>query len=133
MLGIYVHTHWAYNRPYAVRTWSLADWEGFLTGLAWLGYDQVLLWPLLDAMPERPTPSDVEYLQTIHHVIDQAHDRFDMRVAVVVCANTMGNQRAADYTYQERPYFPCERKINPRDAEFYCLWLTTLIELPFRQ
>ncbi len=117
MLGIYVHTHWAYNRPYAARTWSLADWEGFLAGLAFLGYDQVLLWPLLDAMPARPTPSDIEYLQTVHQVIDRAHDRFGMQVAVVVCANTMGNQQAADYAYHARPYFRCERKINPRDSE----------------
>jgi hypothetical protein len=116
LLGIYVHTHWAYNRPYAARTWSLADWKGFLAGMASLGYDHLLLWPLLDAMPERPTPSDVEYLRTAHQVIDHAHNRFGMQVAVVVCANTMGNEHAADYAYYARPYFRCERKINPRDS-----------------
>ena len=57
-------------------------------------------------------------------MIDLAHGRFDMKVAVVVCANTMGNQHAADYTYQERPYFRCERKINPRDSAAVQQFLT---------
>jgi hypothetical protein len=102
----------------------LADWEGYLTGLAFLGYDQVLLWPMLDAIPEHPTVSDVEYLQTVRQVIDMAHDRFGMKVAVLVCANTMGNEQAADYTYDERPYFRCERKIDPGDSGAIRCFLT---------
>ena len=40
MLGMYVHTHWGYHHPYAARTWSLADWKGYLGALRALGYGE---------------------------------------------------------------------------------------------
>ena len=36
----------------------------------------------------------------------------------------MGNQQAADYTCHARPYFRCERKIDPRDSEEVQQFLT---------
>ena len=45
MLGMYVHTHWGYNRPYSARRWTVADWEGYLEGLSRLGFDTVKVWP----------------------------------------------------------------------------------------
>jgi hypothetical protein len=114
MLGMYVHTHWGYNRPYSARTWTLADWDGFLAGLQRLGYDMVMVWPLFDCMPAEPTASDREYLATLARAIDRAHAAYGMRVALVSCPNTIGNDEAARYTYPERPYFVCEKKVNPK-------------------
>jgi len=116
MLGLYVHTHWGYHRPYAARTWTSADWEGFLAGLSGLGYDTVMVWPLFDCMPATPTASDREYLNTLGGAIRSAQQRHGMRVAVVACANTIGNAEAERYTYPERPYFRCEWKVNPKSA-----------------
>jgi len=113
LVGMYVHTHWGYRHPYAARTWSLHDWEGYLEGISQLGYDMVMVWPQLDCMPPYPTASDRAGLETIAGMIDIAHDRFDMRVAISVCANVMGNEKAASYTFRERPYFGCENRINP--------------------
>ena len=115
MLGMYIHTHWGYNHPYAARTWTLADWEGYLEGLSVLGYDFVMIWPLLDSMPPVPNASDRAFLEMIAHAIDLAHVRFGMRVAVIVCPNTIGNDAASRYTFQERPYFTCEKKVDPKD------------------
>ena len=117
MLGMYVHTHWGYRRPYAARAWTRADWEGYLDGLAQLGYDLVMVWPQLDAMPPVPNASDRAFLDTIAHAIDVAHTRFGMRVAITACANAIGNQRAADYDFHTRPYFVCENRIDPKDAD----------------
>jgi hypothetical protein len=115
MLGIYIHTHWGYNHPYAARTWTLADWEGYLDGLAKLGYDFVMIWPLLDSMPPVPNASDRAFLEKIGQAIDLAHSRHNMRMAIIVCPNTIGNEAAARYTFQERPYFACEKKVDPGD------------------
>jgi hypothetical protein len=115
MLGMYIHTHWGYNHPYAARTWTLADWEGYLGGLAALGYDFIMIWPLLDSMPPVPNASDRAFLEMIAHAIDLAQVRFGMRVAVIACPNTIGNDAASRYTFQERPYFTCEQKVDPRD------------------
>ncbi|MCL5998203.1 MAG: hypothetical protein M1546_19450 [Chloroflexi bacterium] len=116
MLGMYVHTHWGYNHPYAARTWTLHDWDEYLNGLQSLGYDFVALWPQLDCMPAQPNASDLAYLNTIRQAIDLAHDRYGMRFAVLACPNTIGNERAAAYRFEQRPYFVCERKIDPKDT-----------------
>jgi hypothetical protein len=117
MLGLYVHTHWAYNHPYAARTWTLADWQGFLDGTAKLGYDLLMVWPLLDCMPPEPTASDREALGTLAQAIDIAHQAHGMRVAIVSCPNTIGNEQSPRYAYTQRPYFVCEKKVNPKAPE----------------
>src|SRR5947209_3273191 len=114
-LGMYVHTHWAYNRPYAARAWTEEDWRGYLGGLVRLGYNTLMFWPLLDCMPAEPNASDRRFLEKIARVIDLAHDTLGMRFIVVACPNTIGNDKAAGYAYEERPYFVCERKVNPKD------------------
>src|SRR5512141_823087 len=115
MLGMYVHTHWGYNHPYAARTWTLADWRGYLSGLQKLGYNLVMFWPLVDSMPAHPTPSDQAFLERTAQVIDLAHAQFGMKFLITLGPNVIGNERAADYRYEERPFFVCEHKVNPAD------------------
>ena len=115
-LGMYVHTHWHYNHPYAARTWTLDDWRGLLSGLRGLGYDFVQVWPMVDIMPDPLTPSDHAHLARLGSVIDMAHDSFGMKVIVGACANTVGNDTAAGFSFENRPYFVAERKINPGSA-----------------
>lgn len=115
MLGMYVHTHWGYHRPYAARAWTDADWEGYLQGLATLGFDFLMIWPQLDCMPPEPTPSDRAWLARVNRAIGTAQQQFGMRVAITVCANTIGNEKAAGYPFESRPYFVCEKKVNPSD------------------
>src|ERR1035437_1445279 len=115
MLGMYVHTHWGYNHPYAARSWTLEDWEGYLAGLNELGYEMVMVWPLLDCMPAEPTASDRDFLAMLGRMIDLAHGRYGMKVAITAAPNTIGNEKSAAYSFAERPYFICENKINPKD------------------
>lgn len=116
MLGMYVHQHWSYNHPYNARTWTLEDWRGYLDGIKRLGYNMVLIWPVLETVPEPMTPSDRENLERIGDVIDMAHDDFAMRAYIVLCPNNRGKPEAANYTFEERPFFGTERRVNPADA-----------------
>lgn len=115
MLGMYIHMHWSYRHPYAARTWSVPDWRAYLTGLRSLGYDFIQIWPMLDSMPPEPTESDLAFLGRLGQVIRMAQDEMGMRVTVVSCPNTIGNERSASYTFEDRPYFACEWKVNPAD------------------
>jgi hypothetical protein len=124
IVGMYVHQHWAYNHPYAARTWSLDDWRGYLDGLHVLGYNAVMIWPVLETMPDPLTPSDEVNLDKISRVIDMAHQTFGMCVYLALCPNVAANTpKASKYTFEQRPFFHCERRIDPRDAEA----LTTLV------
>ncbi len=115
MLGMYVHTHWGYHRPYSARRWTVEDWSHYLEGLSRLGFDTVKVWPQIDTMPLVPTASDRAYLHTLAQMTDIAHSRFGMKVILVLAPNCMGNPHAAKYDFASRPYFACEKKINPRD------------------
>jgi hypothetical protein len=117
MVGMYVHQHWSYNHPYAARTWTYEDWTGYLDGLKKLGYNTVLIWPVLETIPNPMTPSDQENLDKLARVIDFAHDQLDMRVLITLCPNVVARDaEAAKYTFVERPFFYCDLRINPADA-----------------
>ena len=116
LLGIYVHQHWSYKHPYAARTWTLDDWRGYLDGVKRLGYNTVLIWPVLETVPEPMTPSDHANLDRIAKVIAMAHSQFSMRAYFVLCPNNRGKDEAAQYTFEDRPFFGTERRINPADA-----------------
>lgn len=116
MLGMYVHTHWSYQHPYAARTWTLRDWQQYLTGLKSLGYDIVMIWPLLDLMPLELTDSDRTFLSKIGQVIDWAHGTLQMKVAIIVGANIIGNEKAREFTFEDRPYFICEQRTDLNDS-----------------
>lgn len=115
MLGMYIHMHWSYNHPYAARTWELEDWRSYLTGLRSLGYDFIQIWPMLDSMPPEPTASDLAFLEKLGRVIRMAQNEMGMKVTIVSCPNTIGNENSSSYGFEDRPYFSCERKLNPAD------------------
>jgi len=118
IVGVYVHQHWSYNHPYAARTWTMDDWTGYLDGLKKIGFNSVLIWPVLETMPNPLTPSDTENLKKIAQVIELAHNELDMRVFIALCPNVVArDEEASKYTFQERPFFYTDKRINPADAE----------------
>lgn len=117
IIGMYIHQHWAYNHPYAARTWPLEDWRGYLDGLGRIGYNTIMIWPMLETMPDPLTPSDVENIEKIARVIDMAHREFDMKVFLTLSPNAVArNDEAARYTFQDRPFFYCDDRADPGDA-----------------
>src|SRR5579872_1682284 len=78
IVGMYVHQHWPYHHPYAARTWTLEDWRGYADGLHRLGYNAILIWPVLETMPDPLTASDQANLGKIAKVIDMLHEQFGM-------------------------------------------------------
>ncbi len=116
ILGMYVHQHWAYNHPYAARTWTLEDWRGYLDGLHKLGYNMVLIWPMLETMPDPLTSSDEANITKIAAVIDMAHHDFGMRASIVLCPNVSAkNEEARKYNFEKRPFFHTDDRVDPAD------------------
>ncbi|MHB0999122.1 MAG: hypothetical protein ACYC27_07740 [Armatimonadota bacterium] len=112
-LGMYVHMHWGYSHPYAARTWTMDDWRGYAQGLSALGYNMIMIWPMFETMPEPLTPSDKAHLIKIRNVIDLLHSDFGMRVLITLGPNTIGNEKAGDYTFETRPFFSSDLRLNP--------------------
>jgi hypothetical protein len=117
VLGLYMHQHWSYNYPYAVRTWTLNDWKGFLGGLQKLGYNYALICPMLDNMPDPLTSSDSANIKKIAEVIHYAHKELNMKVGIVLCPNVSPkNGEASKYSFEQRPFFHTDERVDPGDA-----------------
>lgn len=116
MISMYVHQHWSYNHPYAARTWTLDDWKGYLEGLSILGYNTVFIWAVMETMPLPTTPSDQAFIGKMVSVIDFAHS-IGMRVFFPICPNVTvkDNAESQKYTYESRPFFYTDERVNPRD------------------
>jgi len=117
LLAMYVHMHWAYNYPYAARTWSIDDWRGYARGLSSLGYNAVMIWPMNETMPDPLTPSDKAFLDKIRDVIRMLHDDVGFTVWICLGPNTVGNDRAAEFTFENRPFFQTDLRLNPGDPK----------------
>ncbi len=118
MVGMYIHQHWPYNHPYAARTWTDDDWHGYLDALHKLGFNMVQIWPMLETVPNPPTPSDEANLAKIGRVIDMAHNEFNMKVWIVLCPNVAPiDEAAARVTFEKRHFFYTDRRVDPGDPE----------------
>jgi len=116
MLGMYVHQHWAYRHPYAARTWTLEDWRGYAGGLRRIGYDTVMIWPMLETMPDPPTASDWETVERVAAVIAMLHEELSMRALLVLTPNVAArDEEASRYAFADRPFFHCDTRIDPAD------------------
>jgi len=116
IIGMYVHQHWPYNHPYAARTWALEDWRGYASGLKQLGFNTVLIWPVLETMPEPLTPSDRANLYKIARVIHMLHRELGMRAWIALCPNVAADPtEAAKATFKTRHFFYSDVRVNPAD------------------
>ena len=116
MVGMYVHQHWPYRRPYAARTWTIEDWRGYADAMKQLGFNTFLVWPMLETMPEPLTSSDRASLIKMGKVIEMLHKEFGMRVYICLCPNIIADSKeAAKLRFTKRHYYYCDVMINPGD------------------
>jgi hypothetical protein len=116
LVGMYIHQHWPYNYPYAARTWRVEDYRGYCGGLKALGYNTVMIWPVLETMPSPLTPSDRACLERIAAVIDMLHGELGMRVYLALCPNVSAkDEEARQATFEQRHFFYCDTRVNPAD------------------
>jgi hypothetical protein len=118
IVGMYIHQHWPYNYPYAARTWRVEDYRSYCGGLKALGYNTVMIWPILETMPSPLTRSDRASLKKIAAVIDMLHRELGMRVYFALCPNVGAkDEEARKASFEQRHFFYCDTRVNPADPE----------------
>lgn len=131
IIGMYVHEHWPYKHPYAARTWTLEDWRGYAYGLRALGYNTILIWPMIEMMSRPLTPSDDASLEKHARVIDLLHEELGMRVGIVLSPNVIGDERADRATFEARYFYRSVTLVNPGETaavQNMMAWRETLLE-----
>ena len=70
--GFYLHTHWAFNYPFAVRSWTRQDFKGMFNFLRALDFDRVMIWPITEALPPPLSIEDGCYLDDRRAIVADA-------------------------------------------------------------
>lgn len=114
--SMYAHLHWAYKRPYALRSWTLDDWKRYVDLLTHLGYNAIQIWPMVELMPHPLSAEDEAYLSRFAELIDYAQQQRGMKVFIGSCPNNI-TEDARGVPIAEREYFEFERLLDPADPD----------------
>lgn len=71
-VGFYLHAGWVYRHPFAVRSWTPKDYAGMFQVLKAFGYDQVMMWPVVEAIPMPLSDADKAALVAFRDTFETA-------------------------------------------------------------
>jgi hypothetical protein len=70
--GFYIHCGWAFDRPFAPHSWTRADFAGMFKLLRHMGFDTVMYWPQIEAVPAPISEQDAAALRNVRDIIGDA-------------------------------------------------------------
>ena len=129
--GFYLHEGWFFNYPFAVRTWSREDFAKMFRLLRLMGYDQVGIWPMLEAIPMPLNEADKQSLREFRHTIDDAHAA-QLECWLVQCPNLTPDPSIAAKPWSQRNPYHAWRQVRLDDraqAKPYLAHRTAMISI----
>ena len=107
-VGFYLHAGWVYRHPFAVRSWSPNDYAGMFRLLKGFGYDRVMMWPVVEAIPMPLSDADRASLVAFRDTIDAARTA-GLEAWFVQAANLTTDPSVAAKPWRDR-VFPAGAK-----------------------
>jgi len=129
--GFYLHEGWFFNYPFAVRTWQRDDFAKMFMLLKSMGYDQVGIWPMLEAIPMPLHEKDKLALNEFRNTIDDAH-KASLECWLMQCPNLTPDSSVLSKPWQQRnPYHNWKniRLDDPGQADPYLLHRTAMMAI----
>ena len=129
--GFYLHEGWFFNYPFAVRTWAREDFSKMFQLLRNMGYDQVAIWPMLEAIPMPLSVVDSVALSMFKPTIDDAHFA-SLECWLVQCANLTPDPSISAKPWNQRnPYHIWKhvRLDDPKEAMPYLAHRSKMISI----
>ena len=114
--GFYLHTSWEFAYPFAVRSWSGDDFKRFFSFLQLLDFNLVMFWPLTEAMPAPLSAPDLEELDQMRELVDEAHE-CGLDFWMTFCANTTSRPEIAEQPFKSRHLYPFRVEVRLDDPE----------------
>ena len=116
--GLYVHGCWLYNYPFATHSWSHEDYDHMFRLLKLLGYDRVMLWPMMEGIPMPMSAEDAGALCAYRGIIEDAHQAgLECRSTQSVCTT---EQTIAEKPWLNRNFYAVRKDVrldDPAQAE----------------
>jgi hypothetical protein len=116
--GLYVHACWLYNYPFATRRWSHKDYDHMFRLLKLLGYDRVMLWPMMEGIPMPMSAEDADALRDYRKIIEDAHQEgLECWLTLSLCTT---DQKIAEKPWLNRNLYAVRKDVrldDPAQAE----------------
>jgi hypothetical protein len=129
--GFYLHEGWFFNYPFAVRTWNREDFAKMFNLLKLMGYDQVGIWPMLEAIPMPLSKNDSLALRDFRQTIDDAHDAL-LDCWLIQCPNLTPDPSIGKKPWNQRNPYHVWRNVclaDPKEAEPYLAHRSMIISV----
>jgi len=117
--GFYLHAAWKYEYPYSVRTWSRENYDQMFHLLKRLGFDTVMLWPVVEAVPMPISDADAKAVRGFRSTITDAQ-RAGLECWLVYCPAVTCRPEIATRPWRERSlyaFMETARLDTPAQAE----------------
>lgn len=112
--GFYLHEGWFFNYPFAVRTWQREDFSNMFRLLRLMGYDQVGIWPMLEAIPMPLSKPDSLGLTEFRNTIEDARST-QLECWIMQCPNLTPDPGIAAKPWNQRNPYPVWRNVRMDD------------------
>ncbi len=129
--AFYLHCGWAFDHPFAPRSWSRADYDGVFRLLKRLGFDTVMYWPQIEAMPAPLSSGDARELAGIRDIIEDARTS-GLECWMAMTPNLMSPAELAAKPFRERnPYkhYRTARLDDPKQAGAYLAHRSAMLRI----
>jgi len=129
--GFYLHGCWTFNYPFAVRTWQRPDYQNMFRLLKHLGFDTVMLWPVLEAIPAPLSTADREALRQYRPIIEDAQ-KLGLECWLTQGAALTSRPEIRIKPWMQRSLFPHMKTVrldDPKEAEPYLAHRAALLEI----
>ena len=129
--GFYLHGCWTFNYPFAVRTWERADYQSMFRLLKHLGFNTVMLWPVLEAVPAPLSETDREAVRQFRPIIEDAQ-KSGLECWLTQCAALTCRDDIRAKPWMQRSLFPHMKSVrldNAPEAAAYLQHRAALLEI----
>lgn len=129
--GFYLHGGWFFNYPFAVRTWEREDYANMFRLLRRMGFDQVGIWPMLEAIPMPLQEADAAALRDFRPIIDDARTN-QLECWLIQCPNLTPDPAISAKPWRQRNPYPVWTKIrldDPAQAKPYLAHRTAMMAI----
>jgi hypothetical protein len=129
--GFYLHEGWFFQYPFAVRTWQRADFAAMFQLLRRLGFEDVMIWPMLESIPAPLSDGDAAALREFRPTIDDAHQA-GLECWITTCPNLAPRPEIAAKPFPQRnpwPFLQSVRLDDPAQAKPYLAHRAAMIAI----
>ncbi len=120
--GFYLHACWVYNYPFAVRTWHRSDYLNMFRLLKHIGFNTVMMWPTMEAIPAPLSAQDRQSLAQYRSLVEDAR-KTNLQCWLVQCAALTSRPEIRSCPWKDRSLYAYQETVRLDDPKMLDAYL----------